>query len=117
MLPRDTGYLLDMFEAARVVLTVTQGRAPDDLDSDVMLQSTVYWQVCVLGEAANQLSADFREEHPDTPWHEVVGIRNRLIHGYREIKNEIVWNVIQMRLPPLIAFLSQFVTLEDPDTT
>ena len=88
-----------------------------DLEADPLLLDSVYWQLCVLGEAAGGLSESFQEEHTEEPWRQIVGIRNRLIHGYRNIDNDVIWEVIQTHIPPLIAFLSQFVTLEDPDAT
>lgn len=112
---RDARFLLDMYLAAARIRARTDGRSVHDLEADPLLLDSVYWQMCVLGEAANQLSDDFREDHTDTPWHAVVGIRNRLIHGYRDIENDVVWDVIQTHLPPLMAFLSQYVSLDDPD--
>lgn len=115
MTERDAGFLLDMLSATRVILAVARGRTLEDLDTDVTLQSTIYWQTRVIGEAANLLSEEFRDQHPEPPWRQMVGIRNRLIHGYRDIDNTIVWDTVQKHIHPLNTFLSQHVPIEDPD--
>jgi uncharacterized protein with HEPN domain len=104
-MPTDRTRLLDMLNAARVLLDVTTGRTLAEMDSDVMLRSTVYWQFAVLGEAANAVSEETQQALPDISWYGIVGLRNRLIHGYGKINNEVVWNLVQSALVPLIAVL------------
>ena len=58
-----------------------------------------------MGEAAARISEPFREQHPDLPWRQVIGMRNRLIHGYDDIVLSVVWEVIQNDLPKLIQAL------------
>jgi uncharacterized protein with HEPN domain len=48
----------------------------------------------VIGEAASQVSEEFRAVTPGVPWKAIVGMRNRLIHGYFDIDTEIVWKTV-----------------------
>jgi uncharacterized protein with HEPN domain len=63
----------------------------------------------ILGEAASRVSQVYREKHPEIPWGQIVGLRNRLIHGYDAIDYDILWNILTTDLPPLIAILENAV--------
>jgi uncharacterized protein with HEPN domain len=63
----------------------------------------------VLGEAAARVPEDFRRQHSELPWAEVVGLRNRLIHGYYEVDYDVVWQILQEDLPSLVERLSGLV--------
>jgi uncharacterized protein with HEPN domain len=55
-----------------------------------------------IGELANHLSDDFMDRHNDIPWKEVVGLRNRVVHGYGLLK-KIVWETVNNDVPVLYA--------------
>lgn len=61
----------------------------------------------IIGEAASRVPAEQRLQHPDIPWPEIVGLRNRLIHGYDSVDFEILWQIVSDDLPPLIAALEK----------
>jgi uncharacterized protein with HEPN domain len=63
----------------------------------------------VLGEAASRVSAVFREEHPELPWGQMVGMRNRIVHGYNHVDPDIVWRVATEDLEPVLAALERIV--------
>ena len=46
-----------------------------------------------------------RERHPGIPWDDIVGMRNRVVHGYDEVDFDILWDVVELHLPPLIGEL------------
>ena len=48
--------------------------------------------ILVIGEAAGNLSLSFQEQHSEIPWHQIIGMRNRLIHGYFGISLKIIWH-------------------------
>ena len=61
-------------------------------------------------EAARGISQEFRDSHPDLPWKSMVGMRDRLIHGYYDVNVDVVWETITEDLPPLIAQLEKIVS-------
>jgi|SRR5579859_4257171 len=63
----------------------------------------------VVGEAASRTPTDERTQYPDIPWTQIVGLRNRLIHGYDSVDFDILWQIVTHDLPPLIAALEQIV--------
>jgi len=59
----------------------------------------------IVGEAARFVPNEFRDSHPEIPWREIAGTRNRLIHGYFAVDLDIVWSIIENDLPLLAAQL------------
>ena len=55
----------------------------------------------IIGEAAKQVPEDFRNQHPNVQWKSMAGMRDRLIHAYFGVDYEIVWDVVQTRIPEL----------------
>ena len=69
----------------------------------------------IIGEAARNVSAAFREAHPEIPWHRIIGLRNVLAHEYGEVKHEIVFGVTREHLGALIATLQELVPAPPED--
>jgi uncharacterized protein with HEPN domain len=66
----------------------------------------------VLGEAAGKVSAPTRAAHPEVAWRDITGLRHRLIHGYADVRLDLVWILLRDRLDPLIAILDKLVPRE-----
>ena len=98
-----------ILDAAREAVSFSNGRCRADLDTDRKLNLSLVRLLEIIGEAARGLSQEFRQEHPDLPWKSMVGIRDRLIHGYFDINLDVVWETITEDLPPLIAQLKKIV--------
>ena len=71
-----------MLEAAREILSFTEGRSRSELDDNRMLLLAIVRNLEVIGEAASQVSREFRVRTSGLPWADVIGMRNRLIHAY-----------------------------------
>ena len=109
----DETYIRHILDAARKALSFTDNRNRNDLDKDEMLSLSLIRLLEIIGEAANSVSDSFREMHDDIPWKKMIGMRNRLIHGYFDIDPDIVWETIKTDLPPLIDNLEKTVTEEE----
>jgi uncharacterized protein with HEPN domain len=72
---------------------------------DVDAQGNMLYWLIVLGEAVRRLSDEFQAQHRAVPWHEIVGMRNRLVHEYDDVDLHIVWQSVQEDLPLLIQAL------------
>ncbi|HSD63824.1 MAG TPA: HepT-like ribonuclease domain-containing protein [Ignavibacteriaceae bacterium] len=64
-------------------------------------------EIEIIGEAASKLSEEYIENHSDVPWIDIVGMRNRLIHGYFDVDIELIWNTVKKDLPDLIIKLKK----------
>ena len=70
-----------------------------------MFQLALTHLVEILGEAAARVSMPARDKHPQIPWADIVGMRNRLIHRYDVVDLNLLWDTVETDLPPLIAAL------------
>jgi uncharacterized protein with HEPN domain len=61
----------------------------------------------IVGEAVRQLPEPWKDQHPDIPWSQMAGLRNRIVHDYMAVDLELVWNIIQDSLPDLRAQLGK----------
>ncbi|MCK6622258.1 MAG: DUF86 domain-containing protein [Calditrichaceae bacterium] len=103
----DQVRLRHMLDAAREAVTFVQGRRRADLDTDRMLALSLVKEIEIIGEAANQIAKTTREELPEIPWADIIGMRNRLVHAYFDINLEILWQTVEQDLPPLIRALER----------
>ena len=69
----------------------------------------------IIGEAAGKVSSTTKAAHSEIPWREITGMRHRLIHGYKDVRLEMVWLVATERLATLIAALQPLVA-DESDT-
>jgi uncharacterized protein with HEPN domain len=95
---RDAALLLDMLLAARDAKEFIEGMDEAAFIASRLHQNAVIRAWEVIGEAAGNVSAAMRVAHPEIPWREITGMRHRLIHGYGDVRMDIVWDVVQTRL-------------------
>lgn len=93
--------ILHMIDAADSVTQFLAGRTRADLDSDRMLLFAVVRAIEVFGEAASRVTDDTRAAAQSVPWSLIVGMRNRLVHGYFDIDADVVWKTATAEIPPL----------------
>ena len=101
--------LRHMLDHAKEAVSMAQGRVRSDLDSDRKLNLSLVRLLEIVGEAAARVPADERKLYSDIPWPEVIGLRNRLIHGYDSVDFDILWEIVSHDLPTLIAALEEAV--------
>ena len=103
--PRDEARLRHMLEHAEEALQFATGRSRSDLDVDRALNLSLTRLLEVIGEAAARVSQPTRDQHAAIPWPQIVGLRNRLIHGYDQVDFDVLWRIVQSDLPPLVTEL------------
>jgi uncharacterized protein with HEPN domain len=79
-------------------------------------KDAVIRQVTIIGEASRRLSPDFQKNHPQVPWSQVIGMRNRLVHDYLGTDFGEVWRVVQEDLPTLKQQLRKMLRDARPKT-
>ncbi len=105
----DDAYLLDMLEAARKAREFSAGLTKSQFEQSELRQHAILNVLEVVGEAASRVSEATRNAHPAIPWRKIVGLRNRIVHGYFDIDAGIIWRVVNDDLPGLISQLEPVV--------
>jgi uncharacterized protein with HEPN domain len=113
---RDSALLLDMLLAAKDARSFAAGMDEAAFLASRLHQSAVIRALEVIGEAAGRVSPAFRATQPAIPWRDITGMRHRLIHGYDDVRFDLVWRVVAEDLDPLIAALEPLIAPEgEPD--
>ena len=99
-------------DAAREAVHFVEGRSRADLENNRMLNLALVQLLEIIGEAVRALSPSFCQSHPEIPWKKMVGMRDRLIHGYFDINLDIVWETIKKDLPDLLVGLDKIIPPE-----
>ncbi|MBN2060963.1 MAG: DUF86 domain-containing protein [Deltaproteobacteria bacterium] len=101
--------LQHMLDNAKEALSLIENKKLDDLKNQRMLELSLIRLVEVVGEAAARISYEEQEKYSNIPWAQVVGMRNRLAHGYDQVDLDILWNTIELDLPLLIKELEKIL--------
>ena len=112
MSPDDRWRVGHKIDAASQALAFVEGRRREDLESDPMLRLALTRAVEIVGEAATQVSEAGRCVFPGVPWPQIVGMRNRLVHAYFDINQNILWDTVQLALPGLLEQLKTVLESE-----
>jgi uncharacterized protein with HEPN domain len=108
---RDPGiYLRHMLDHAQEAIAMARGRERADLDTDRQFNLALVRLVEIIGEAANRVPEAERAHMGQVPWSQIVGLRNRLIHGYDEVDFNILWQIVTKDLPGLIKSLETILS-------
>lgn len=67
------------------------------------------FNLIVIGEAANRVSDSFQEAHPEVPWSSLIGTRNVIVHGYDQVRLQVVWEILERDISKLKASVQRFL--------
>ena len=101
--------LKQMRDHAQEAIELVAARNRSDLDNDRMLELSLTRLLEIVGEAANRVPREQRTTYSAIPWPDIIGIRNRMIHGYDHVDLDVVWRTIHDDLPPLVRELDQIL--------
>lgn len=90
-----------MLDAIDGINKFTEGMSEKEYLGDEKTRAAVERYMEKIGEAANTFPESFYTKHLQVKWHKVIAFRNRLIHGYFDINNKIVWQAVKEYLPQL----------------
>lgn len=94
-------FLKDMLEGIQKIMKYTKGKSYEEFVNDELLVDGVIRNLEVLGEAAKNIPQSFRKNYPDVEWKKIAGLRDILIHEYFGIDYEVLWDIIQNKIPKI----------------
>jgi uncharacterized protein with HEPN domain len=108
----DTANLGDLVGACLRVMDYVRGATRSDLDQDDRLRSACCYQIAVIGEVAKRVSRTTRGKHPEVPWKDIAGMRDRLIHGYDLVDLDELWKTATEDVPVLLERVRTILALD-----
>lgn len=110
---RNLSYLLDIYQYGQDALNFVQGMDQPSFSTDVKTQRAVIYSITIMGEATKKLSSEFRAQHPQVPWKQIAGMRDKCVHDDREIDVVIVWQILHTSIPDLLQAIEPLLPTEN----
>jgi uncharacterized protein with HEPN domain len=98
-----------MLDHAKEAAELIAGKDKVELQHNRVLELALIRLVEIVGEASAKVSSETQAKYPSIPWSQVIGMRNRLIHGYDSVDLDVLWDTIEVDLPPLIAEIEKII--------
>ncbi len=105
----DRTYLTHIRDAIETIEEYLEGVAYEQFTSNKMIIDAVVRELEIIGEASNNLSQQFRQEHPGIQWRRMKDMRNFLIHEYFGVNTKIVWDTCKNDVPALKSLVEELL--------
>ena len=105
--------LKDVLESTHRIQRYVGNSTLDEFMADTRAQDAVVRNLSIIGEAVKNLSAVFREKHREVEWAKISGLRDKLIHDYFSLDWDVLWDVVQKRIPTLRDQVAALLPHED----
>jgi uncharacterized protein with HEPN domain len=94
-------YLEDILESCHRIVRYTSGMSYDSFVKNDLVYDAVLRNIEIVGEAVKQIPGEIRDQHPEVDWRRIAGMRDIVAHHYFSIHDEIVWDIIENKIPEL----------------
>jgi uncharacterized protein with HEPN domain len=106
MIKSDQVYLEHILESIRKIEVFVKGLTKSEFDQNAMMQDAVIRNFEIIGEATKKISKQYTASHPNIPWQDMAGMRDKLIHDYLDVDLDVLWKTVEVDLPLLKELIS-----------
>ncbi len=100
-------FLDDIRHSCEKVIVYTSGMTKDVFLADEKTYDAVLRHLTIIGEAVKQIPPEIREQHPAVEWTQIGRFRDVVVHHYFGLKEEVIWEIVEIKVPSLLAALSR----------
>ncbi|MBI4980028.1 DUF86 domain-containing protein [Candidatus Woesearchaeota archaeon] len=110
---KDLIFLKHILESIEKIESYTKNSSKEKFTKQIQLQDAIIRRLEIMGEAAKNITSDFKNKHNSLPWSEMIRTRDKVIHGYFGIDLDIVWDITQKDLPLLKKQIKKVLSEKD----
>ena len=106
---RNETRLEHMLRFVNRIVALAEGMTRESLETDGDKHDALLHNFIMLGEAANRVTREFADAHPDIAWRQIAGLRHRLVHDYDEVDYDVLWEAMTIDIPALLPCIKKIV--------
>lgn len=105
-------YFEDMILAGEKVIRYSEGMGLTEFVADERTFDAVVRNLQIIGEAVKQVPSEMRLRYPQVEWRKIAGLRDVLAHAYFSLQDEMIWDIVQTKIPQLLVEVRIIVNQE-----
>jgi uncharacterized protein with HEPN domain len=98
-----------MLIESEFIIEHVQGKSKNEVLSDEVLCRALVRSLEIIGEAAKKIDEEFKSDYPQIEWKKMAGTRDKLIHNYFGIDYDIVFDIVENKIPDMVDFLREII--------
>ena len=106
-------FIKHILEHIELIEKFSEGLTKNEIEEDRLKQSAIVRELEIVGEAAKNLSIDFKDKYKEIEWKKIAGLRDKLIHNYFGVDLDIVWDIIIEDIPILKKQIQEIIKKEE----